>query len=396
MLGSEMTLLIAVLIIIGILLYNPTKDLGIPAAFIFIGVGLFLGNGESSFEVYDNPIMTDFISQTALVLIIFVGGLHTKVLDIKKVIKEGILVSNIGVLVTSMALGAFVSFVTPLSLLEGFLLGSIVSSTDAAAVFGVLEAKKMKLKFASDKVLEFESATNDPMAMILTLIFVGILKTPGAPINYLDHIQFFVQQIFIGGGLSFALFHVVKFLFKKFHFQEEGLVPILLFSSLIVFLKINEYMGGNALIGAYIFGVLLNTLNYQNKDNSLHFFNSFSWLAQSIMFLILGLQMFPGKLWEVLPIAILPALFLFFIARPLGVFISYLPLKEPLNKKIFISWNGLKGATPIVFALIPILSEVNNADMIFYITSFIVLVSLIIHPFSMEFLAKKLNLLDEE
>ncbi|MBB6462716.1 potassium/proton antiporter [Flammeovirga kamogawensis] len=396
MLGNEMTLLIAVLIIIGILLYNPTKDLGIPAAFIFIGVGLFLGNGESSFEVYDNPELSEFISQTALVLIIFVGGLHTKVLDIKKVIKEGILVSNIGVIVTSLTLGVFVSYVTPLSLLEGLLLGSIVSSTDAAAVFGVLEAKKMKLKFASDKVLEFESATNDPMAMILTLIFVSILQNPDSPINYVEYIQFFVQQIFIGGGLAFTLFHIVKFLFKKFHFQEEGLIPILLFSSLIVFLKVNEYLGGNALIGAYIFGVLLNTLDYQNKDNSLHFFNSFSWLAQSIMFLILGLQMFPRSLWEVLPIAILPALFLFFIARPLGIFLSYLPLKEPLNKKIFISWSGLKGATPIVFALIPILSEVNNADMIFYITSFIVLLSLIVHPFSMEFLAKKVHLLEDE
>lgn len=391
-----MTLLLAVLIIIGILLYNPTKDLGIPAAFIFIGVGLFLGNGDSSFEVYDNPELTDFISQTALVLIIFVGGLHTKVLDIKKVIKEGILVSNIGVLVTSLALGVFVSFVTPLSLLEGFLLGSIVSSTDAAAVFGVLEAKKMKLKYASDKVLEFESATNDPMAMILTLIFVGILKTPDAPIDYLGSLQFFFQQIFIGGGLAFTLFHMIKFLFKKFHFQEEGLIPILLFSVLIVFLKLNEYLGGNALIGAYILGVLLNTLDYQNKDNSLHFFNSFSWLAQSIMFLILGLQIFPKHLMEVLPIAILPTLFLFFVARPLGVFTSYLPIKEPLNKKIFISWSGLKGATPIVFALIPVLSEVNNADMIFYIVSFMVFVSLIIHPFSMEYLAKKIDLLEDE
>lgn len=391
-----MTLLLAVLIIIGILLYNPSKNLGIPAAFIFIGVGLFLGNGESSFEVYDNPVLTDFISQAALVLIIFVGGLHTKVLDIKKVFKEGLLVSNVGVLVTSLALGVFASFVTPLSLLEGLLLGSIVSSTDAAAVFGVLEAKQMKLKFASDKVLEFESATNDPMAMILTLIFVSILKTPDLPIDYVEYIQFFVQQLSVGVGLSFVIFYIIKFIFKKFHFQEEGLVPILLFSTLIVFLKICQLMGGNALIGAYILGVLLNTLDYQNKYNSLHFFNSFSWLAQSVMFLILGLQIFPENLVEVIPIAILPTLFLFFIARPLGVFISYLPLKTPMNKKIFISWSGLKGATPIVFALIPILSNLPNSEMIFYIVSFIVLVSLIIHPFSMEYLAKKVKLLVDD
>ncbi|KXX67126.1 potassium/proton antiporter [Flammeovirga sp. SJP92] len=393
MLSNEIILLIAFFIAVGILLYNPSKYYGIPAALIFIGVGLFLGNDSASSFAFHNPTQTDLISQLALVVIIFVGGLHTNIKDIKRVFAEGLLLSNIGVFVTTFSLGFFVSLVTPLSIIEGLLLGAIVSSTDAAAVFGVLESKNMKMKYNSDKVLEFESATNDPMALILTLIFVSIIKSAGVEVVYLDYLTFFVQQVFVGCGLSFFLYLIIKYILEKIHFVEEGLIPIFLLCALIVFLKVNDFLGGNALIGAYILGVMLNTVDYHYKDNTLHFFNSISWLAQSIMFLLLGLQINPVELLEIIPLAILPALFLFLIARPLGVFTSYLPMRQPFKKQIFISWSGLKGATPIVFALIPLLEDLQNAELIFYIVSFIVFLSLLIHPFSMEWVAKKTKVL---
>ncbi|WP_044209759.1 potassium/proton antiporter [Flammeovirga sp. OC4] len=393
MLSNEIILLIAFFIAVGILLYNPSKYYGIPAALIFIGVGLFLGNDSESSFAFHNPTQTDLISQLALVVIIFVGGLHTNIKDIKRVFAEGLLLSNVGVFVTSFTLGYFASLVTPLSIVEGLLLGAIISSTDAAAVFGVLESKEMKMKYNTDKVLEFESATNDPMALILTLIFVSIIKASGAEVFYLDYLTFFVQQIFVGCGLSFFLFLIIKYILEKIQFVEEGLIPIFLLCALIVFLKINDFLGGNALIGAYILGVMLNTVEYHYKDNTLHFFNSISWLAQSIMFLLLGLQINPKELLEIIPLAILPALFLFFIARPLGVFTSYIPMRHSFRKKLFISWSGLKGATPIVFALIPLLENLQNAELIFYIVSFIVFLSLLIHPFSMEWVAKKTKVL---
>ncbi|NME72327.1 potassium/proton antiporter [Flammeovirga aprica] len=395
MLSNEIILLVAFFIAVGILLYNPSKNYGVPAALIFIGVGLFLGNDTDSSFAFHNPMQADLISQLALVIIIFVGGLHTNIKDIKRVFAEGLLLSNIGVFVTTFALGYFVSLVTPLGLLEGLLLGAIVSSTDAAAVFGVLESKNMKMKYNADKVLEFESATNDPMALILTLVFVEIIKMGAttAEIVYSDYLTFFVQQIFVGCGLSFFLFLMIKYILEKIEFVEEGLIPIFLLCALIVFLKVNDSLGGNALIGAYILGVMLNTVDYHYKDNTLHFFNSISWLAQSIMFLLLGLQIDPIELLDIIPLAILPALFLFLIARPLGVFASYIPIRQSYRKKLFISWSGLKGATPIVFALIPLIENLPNAVLIFYIVSFIVFLSLLIHPFSMEWVAKKTKVL---
>ncbi|WP_281615543.1 potassium/proton antiporter [Flammeovirga sp. SubArs3] len=381
----------AVLIVIGILLYNPGKNFGIPAAIIFIGVALFIGNDQEFLFVYNNPNFTDIVSQLSLVTIIFVGGLHTEFKSIKGVMKEATLLSNLGVLVTTVALGVFVSYVTPLSITEGLLLAAIVSSTDSAAVFAVLESKNLKLKYGSDKVLEFESATNDPMAMILTLIFISILENPGE-LNYGEYILFFVKQIAIGLSVAFILYHFVKFIFKNLKFKEEGLIPIFLLALLVMIIELNSILGGNPLISAYLLGLSINTLQFQNKDTTLHFYNSLAWLAQSVMFLILGLELFPDKLLAAVPNAILPTLFLFFIARPAGVFISYLFIKTPVQKKVFVSWCGLKGATPIVFALMPLLHNLENAEMIFYIVSFMVLVSLIVHPLTLKPLAKKLNI----
>ena len=176
--SNLLIIIVSGVIACAVLIYNPAKTYGAPAALIFILAGLFIGNGDFM-PAFDYPEQTEFISQFALSLIIFTGGFHTPFSRIKPILGEGLVLANIGVLLTALLVGVFVSFVTPLTLLEGLLLGAIVSSTDAAATYSILETKKLKLKYNTDKTLEFESAANDPMAMIMTLMFCMMLTNSG-------------------------------------------------------------------------------------------------------------------------------------------------------------------------------------------------------------------------
>lgn len=389
-------LLIAVLLVVGILLYNPAKSFGIPAALIFMGVGLFLGNQSSFVPAYDYPGFTEKVSQFALGIIIFSGGLHTPVKRIRPVLGEGLVLSNLAVLITAASVGVFAAWVTPLTLAEGLLLGAVVSSTDAAAVFSILESKKIQLKNNADKALEFESATNDPMAMILTLAMTTYLLEAGnVSIGY--YLLFFIQQLGVGivVGVLFGL--ILRLIFARLKFTEEGLIPILLISMLLVATSGADLLGGNVLMTSYVLGLTISDAKIPKKTNSLLFFNSFSWLAQTAMFLLLGLQLFPDSMVRAVSWAWLPTLFLFFIGRPLGVMLSYLPFcKVPLRKRVFVSWIGLKGATPIVFALIPLIAGVPQSRTILNIVAVIVIASMLVHGFTLKPAARVLGLLKED
>lgn len=388
-----MVIVISALIAMAVLIYNPAKTYGVPAALIFILAGLFIGNGEI-IPAFDYPEQTAFISQFALSIIIFTGGLHTPFSRIKPILGEGLVIANIGVLLTAFLVGVFVSYVTPLTLLEGLLLGAIVSSTDAAATYSILETKKLKLKFNTDKTLEFESAANDPMAMILTLMFCMMLTNQGEG-GASTYILYFFQQLLVGGGVAFIVAWLLKQLFKKVKFKEENLKPVFLLSILLVTTLGTEVFNGNILVASFVLGLMLGNTEFHYKQTSQKFFSTISWLAQALMFVILGLQIFPDFLVHAFKIAWLPTLFLFLFARPISIFISFLPFRQPINKQLFVSWIGIKGATPIVFALVPLTMGVPNADLIFNITVIIVLSSMILHGFTLDIAAKKLNLLEK-
>ncbi len=388
-----LVIIISALIAIAVLIYNPAKTYGVPAALIFILAGLFIGNGDF-IPTFDYPEQTEFLSQFALSIIIFTGGFQTPFSKIKPVLAEGLVISNFGVLLTTLLMGVFVSYVTPLTLIEGLLLGAIVSSTDAAATFNILETKKLKLKYNTDKVLEFESATNDPIAMIMTLMFCMILTNQGDG-GVGTYIMYFVQQLLVGGGIAFVISVILKQLFKYINFKEENLKPIFLLAMLLITTLGADMMDGNILVASFVLGLMLGNTEFKYKQTSQRFFATISWLAQALMFVILGLQIFPNMLIDAFKFAWLPTLFLFLFARPLSVIISYLPFRQPFSKQLFVSWIGIKGATPIVFALVPLTMGVPNAELIFNITVVVVLASMIIHGFSLDVAAKKLNLLDK-
>ncbi len=385
-------ILISSLIAFAVIIYNPAKTYGVPAALIFIFAGLFIGNG-GTIPAFDFPEQTEFVSQFALSIIIFTGGFQTPFSKIKPVLGEGLVISNFGVLLTTGLVGVFVSYVTPLTLIEGLLLGAIISSTDAAATFNILETKKLKLKYNTDKVLEFESATNDPIAMIMTLMFCMILTNQGDG-GVSTYILYFFQQLLVGGGVAFGIALLLKQLFKRINFKEENLKPIFLLAMLLVTTIGADLINGNILVASFVLGLMLGNTDFKYRQTSQRFFATISWLAQALMFVILGLQIFPDMLFNAFKFAWLPTLFLFIFARPISVIISYLPFRQPFNKQLFVSWIGIKGATPIVFALVPLTMGVPNAELIFNITVVVVISSMIIHGFSLDIVAKKLKLLE--
>ncbi|MDG1136114.1 MAG: potassium/proton antiporter, partial [Bacteroidales bacterium] len=387
-----MILTVSSLIAIAVLIYNPAKTFGVPAALIFILAGLFMGNG-GNYPAFNYPEETEFLSQFALSIIIFTGGFQTPFSRIKSVVGEGLVLANFGVLVTAILVGVFASFITPLSLLEGMLLGAIISSTDAAATYSILETRKLKLKYNTGRALEMESATNDPMAMILTLVFcmmLGNSETGG----FFKYAIYFGQQLLVGGLSALMMGLILKQIFKRMSFREENLKPIFLLAILLVTTLGADILGGNILVAAFILGLMLGNTDFKYKKTSRSFFSTLSWLAQATMFVILGLQIFPNALMEAFGYAWLPALFLFFMARPVAVLVSYLPFRQPFNKQLFVSWIGIKGATPIVFALMPLILGIPRAELIFNITVVVVIFSMILHGFTLELVAKKLGLLN--
>ena len=388
--------LIALLVAIGILIYNPSKFLGIPSFIIFMGIGLFLGNGNLGDPVYDDPKLTELLSSLALNIIIFVGGFNTSIKNIKLAYKEGLVLSTLGVFLTAIILGYLTYLVTDLPLLTAILFGSIVSSTDAAVVFGILGAKKLKLKYKTDTILEFESATNDPMALILVTIFSAlVISNGGNESNFMDYGFMFLKLLVIGGIIGLLFGWITKKLLEKIKFHESGLVPIFILALFFVSTYTSDLLGGNLLVSSYIFGVITGNGNYKHKEISKHFNNSLSWLGQSLMFLFLGLQVFPNKLGEVFWVSILPSLFLIILARPIAVILCYLPFRSvPWAKRLFISAIGLKGATPIVFAFIPLLMGVPEADTLFNMVFFVVFYSVLIQGALLGPLAKRFNLID--
>jgi cell volume regulation protein A len=390
---DQIAIIISVCIVVGILIYNYTKQLGIPSFIVFMGVGLFLGDGTWAEPVYENPSLTELLSSIALNIIIFTGGFNTTFASIRLAYKEGLTLSTLGVLLTALTLGYFTYLVTDLPLMTAILFGSIVSSTDAAVVFGIIESKKINLKHRTGTILEFESATNDPMALILVIIFSASAINTSAEINFTAYALDFIKLLAIGGTVGFLFGTFTQWALGKIKFSEPALVPIFILALFFIATYTSNLLGGNLLVASYVFGVLAGNSKFQDHEHAQIFNGSLTWLAQALMFLFLGLEIFTQQLVPVFWMAVLPALFLIIITRPLAVLLCYLPFRDaPWSKRIFISAIGLKGATPIVFAFVPLLQGVPRADELFNMVFFVVLFSVVIQGAALDFLARKLNL----
>ncbi len=379
----------SLLLFIGIIVGKTSYRFGVPALLLFLAVGMLAGSEGIGGIYFDNPQITQFIGIVSLNFILFSGGLDTHWKSIKPVLWQGVSLSSLGVLFTSVIIGLLVWLITDFSIYEGLLLGAIVSSTDAAAVFSILRSRNLSLKNNLKETLELESGSNDPMAYVLTITFLGLVQEPNT--SFLSILLLFFQQMIVGaiGGYLFARFS--KLMFNKLQLVYEGLYPILAVALMLMTFAATDFVGGNGFLAVYICAVYIGNQNVIHKNTIVKMFDSLAWLVQIMLFITLGLLVFPSQLLAVAGIGLIISLALIFIARPLSVFVSLLPFKMKARRRFYISWVGLRGAVPIVFATYPLLAGIEKADMIFNIVFFISLTSVLVQGTTLHTVAKWLN-----
>lgn len=379
----------SLLLLISILIGKTSYRFGIPTLVLFLFVGILAGSEGIGKIYFDNPRLAQFIGVVSLNFILFSGGLDTNWKAIKPVLWQGISLSTMGVLLTAVSLGTFVWLVTDFTIYEGLLLGAIVSSTDAAAVFSILRAKNLALKNQLKPTLELESGSNDPMAYVLTVAFLALVVNP--ELSLISVIPLFLKQMLLGALAGLFFGKLSKFVINKIQLTYEGIYPVLAIALMFITFSATDFIGGNGFLAIYICAVYLANHDFIHKGTIIKMFDSLAWLMQIVLFLTLGLLVFPSQILPVIGIGLVISLFLILIARPVSVLIALIPFRMKLRRRFYISWVGLRGAVPIVFATYPLLAGIEKADMIFNIVFFISLTSVLLQGTTLNLIAKWLN-----
>ncbi len=380
---------VAVVLFISVVVSKISDRFGIPVLLLFLIIGMLAGSdGPGGFH-FDDPALAQSIGVVSLVLILFSGGLDTEWKAVRPVMRESLLLATLGVLLTAVVVGLAAKILLGISLVQGMLLGSIVSSTDAAAVFSVLRSKGISLKGRLKPLLELESGSNDPMAIFLTVGMIAIITQP--TLSPLSLITIFLRQMIIGAILGLAVGKATLWLVQRLRLGYEGLYPILTLAMVLFTFGVTAILGGSGFLAVYLAGIVIGQPEYPQKHGLLHFHDVLAWLMQITMFLTLGLLVFPSRLWPVAGVSLITALCLMLVARPLAVFASLLPSALGWREKVFVSWVGLRGAAPIILATFPALANLPEADAIFHVVFFVVLTSVLLQGASIASAAKLLN-----
>lgn len=387
-------LLIGFLLLVCVLLSRFTAKIGVPALLIFLIVGLILDTNSFISSTISNYNLVQSISIFALIIIMFSGGLDTELANIKRVTWEGISLSTIGVLITALIVGVLVHILFGLGWLDSFLIGSIISSTDAAAVFSIFKTQKLRIRDNLDHMLELESATNDPMAYILVTSVLYLIVHPETSIMLL--VLNFFKSLILGIIVGLILGKGFSKLLARIKLSVEGLYPVLLLAASILSFAVAEVIGGNGFLSVYLAAVVIGNCKIKYKYTQLSFFEGIAWIMQIVMFVLLGAFSSIEELIPVLIPAILIAMILTFVARPIAVLISLAPFDIDRPSKAFISWAGIKGAVPIVFAFYPLVYGIFNAQMMFDIVMVVTCISVLVQGSTLKFMAKHLNVLKGE
>ncbi len=379
----------SILLLISVLVSKISDRFGIPALLLFLILGMLAGSDGFGGIYFDDPALAQRIGIIALILILFSGGLDTVWGEVRPVLKEGLLLATFGVLITAIVVGLIASLLLDLSLLNGLLLGAIVSSTDAAAVFSVLRSKGIHLKGKLKPLLELESGSNDPMAIFLTVGLIQLITLPN--LSVFNLIGLFVQQMLIGALVGYGMGKVMLFLINHLKLGYEGLYPVLTLSLVFLIFGLTDAIGGSGFLAVYLAGIVLGRQNFLHQKSLVRFHDGLAWIMQITMFLTLGFLVFPSRLVPIAGVGSLIAGCLMLIARPASVFISLLPSALNWREKTFISWVGLRGAAPIILATFPLLAKLPQAELIFNVVFFVVLQSVLFQGTSLPFMAKLLK-----
>ena len=380
----------AALLLISVLVSKISDRFGIPVLLLFLGLGMLAGSDGPGGIYFDDPQIAQFIGMIALVLILFAGGLDTEIKPVRAVLKEGILLSTLGVLMTSLITGWVCMVLLDLPPLVGLLMGAIVSSTDAAAVFAVLRSRGISLKGNLKPLLEFESGSNDPMAIFLTVGLIQLIQIPERSPFYL--IGLFLLQMLMGGFLGVLMGWLTVWIINHIRLGYEGLYPVLTLALVFLIFGITTILGGSGFLAVYLAGMVLGNREFIHRRSLLRFHDGLAWLMQIAMFLTLGLLVFPSRLVPVVGSGLLLGAALMLLARPLSIFLTLIGSPFNFREKLFLSWVGLRGAVPIILATFPLLAQIPQADLIFNIVFFVVLTSVLLQGTTVAPLAHWLKL----
>jgi len=384
----------SLLLFVSVVVGKTSYKFGVPTLLLFLAIGMLAGSDGIGGIRFEDPAVAQFIGIVSLNFILFSGGLDTNWVSVKPVLREGFVLSSLGVLLTAVTLGLFVKLVTDFTIYESLLLGSIVSSTDAAAVFSILRSKNLALRTNLRSTLELESGSNDPMAYVLTIAFLTLVIHQDQ--GLVSVIPLFFQQMILGGIAGFGFGKLSKLIINKIKLDFEGLYPVLAIAMMFITFSATDFIGGNGFLAIYICAVYLGNQDLIHKKTILKMFDGLAWLMQIVLFLSLGLLVFPSQVFPFIGIGLIISLFLIVVARPVSVFLSLMFFKMKLRRRFYISWVGLRGAVPIVFATYPLLAGIDKANMIFNIVFFISVTSVLIQGTTLTIVAKWLNVAEPE
>ena len=385
-------LLVAAVILLCLSLNKMSNKLGIPMLLAYILLGMMFGTDGILKIPFDNFTIAEQICTVSLIFIMFYGGFGTNWKQAKPVAGKAVLLSTVGVILTAVTTGAFCHFILKMDFWESMLIGSVISSTDAASVFSILRSRRLNLKNNTASMLEVESGSNDPCSYMLTVIILTIMS--GELSGFSLVVMIFSQIIFgILVGVVVAL--AAAFILKKVNFATDGFDTIFVFSMALVSYAGASMINGNGYLAAYIAGIILGNTPLHHKKSLVHFFDGITGLMQMLIFFLLGLLAYPSQLPKILPIALAIAVFLTFVARPVSVFAILMPFRCPVKQQLLVSWAGLRGAASIVFAIMATVSPAYTKNDLFHIVIFIVLFSISIQGTLLGLVAKKLDMIDE-
>ncbi len=364
-----------------------------PMLLAFILLGMIFGSDGIVKIPFENYTFAEQICSVALIFIMFYGGFGTKWNEAKPVALKSIILSTLGTVITAILVGLFCHYALKIALLESFLIGSVISSTDAASVFSILRSKRLNLRYNTASLLEIESGSNDPFSYMLTLIVLSMMN--GDISSFRFSYMIFAQIVY---GIVFGIgIAILTLLFlKKFSISSSGFSAIFIVGVAIIAYAAPAFVGGNGYLSTYITGIIIGNRRISNKLELVHFFDGTTGLMQMLLFFLLGLLSFPSQLPDVTLVALCIALFLTFIARPLAVFAILTPFKSNINQQLLVSWAGMRGAASIVFAIMAVINPATTDNDIFHIVFFIVLFSILFQGTLIPFVAKKLNMTDSK
>ena len=395
--SGNILLIGSILLFVSIAVSKTSARFGVPTLLLFLLVGMLFGSDGLGIQFND---MKDaqFVGMIALCIILFSGGMDTKFHEIKPVLAPGLVLSTVGVLLTAVFTGIFIWWLSGMqwsniyfAFLPSLLLASTMSSTDSASVFAILRSQKMNLKHNLRPMLELESGSNDPMAYMLTIVLIQLItaESNGAGAIVIS----FLQQFIFGGLIGYGTGKLAVYIINKLNLDNKSLYPIFMLAVVFFTFSVCDLFKGNGYLAVYISGMMIGNSKIANRKEISTFFDGLTWLFQIIMFILLGLLVNPREMLDVACVAMLIAGFMILIGRPLSVALCLLPFRKiTARSKLYISWVGLRGAVPIIFATYPVVANVEGADQIFNIVFFITLLSLILQGTTLPFFARKLGL----